>query len=276
MTALADRCANDDAHIGSATSGHKTLLNAAVACMIIGTTVAGAIALGYVGRGAIGVVIVGQILAVVAVLNARARIGDQLHAVHRLAECDPATGCLNRRGFARALDQVLSEASVDQRDVALLALDLDHFKNINDRHGHNVGDAVLFEVASTLVQTVGDQGVVARLGGEEFSVLMPCADAETAGVMAERLIEEVRTHRLSSVTADAFVTMSIGISAERVSSVRDSAALRARADEALYAAKRGGRNRSMLWAPGVPSLATPAAAAVAIVTPRRWQLGGMH
>jgi diguanylate cyclase (GGDEF)-like protein len=117
---------------------------------------------------------------------------------------------------------------------------------------------------------VGSEGVVARVGGEEFTVLLPGGDAESAGVMAERMLENVRTGCCASLAPGSFITMSIGIAAERVTSIRDGAALRARADEALYMAKREGRNRVLLWAPGVRSLATPAAAMAAIVTqPRR-------
>ena len=111
---------------------------------------------------------------------------------------------------------------------------------------------------------------MARLGGEEFSVLMPGADAEAAGVMAERMLARVREQCCALLAPGSVVTMSIGIAAERVSSLRDGAALRARSDEALYMAKREGRDRALLWAPGVRSLATPAAAMAVITTQPRW------
>jgi diguanylate cyclase (GGDEF)-like protein len=210
-------------------------------------------------------------LAVVAfALVAQRGMAAQLKLLARLIESDPATGCLNRRGFARAFDEALADAAEIHSDVSLLALDLDFFKQINDKYGHNVGDLVLSEVAATLAETVGRDGVVARLGGEEFTVLLPGADAESAGVMAERMLVDVRSNCCSSLAPGAFVTMSIGIAAERVTSMRDGAALRARADEALYMAKRKGRDRVLLWAPGVRSLATPAAAMAAIVTQPRW------
>jgi diguanylate cyclase (GGDEF)-like protein len=117
---------------------------------------------------------------------------------------------------------------------------------------------------------VGKEGIVARLGGEEFSVLMPGADAEAAGVMAERMLANIRERCCAELAPGSAITMSIGIAAERVSSLRDGAALRARSDEALYMAKRGGRNRVLLWAPGVRSLATPAAASAAIVSEPKW------
>ena len=215
-------------------------------------------------------VLVLQIALVSCLLAARATISHRLLMLEQMTEADPATGCLNRRGFERALESALVAAAAARSEVALLALDLDHFKRINDEFGHNVGDAVLSEVAAALAEAVGTEGVVARLGGEEFSVLLPNADAEAAGVMAERMLHSLRSHQLTSVMRSEAVTMSVGIAAERVSSLRDSAALRARADEALYMAKRGGRNRALLWAPGVRSLATPAASMAPITTaPRR-------
>ena len=211
-----------------------------------------------------------QLVVIVCAVIAHRGVSGQLHLLSRMIESDPATGCLNRRGFARAFDEALTVAADLRSDVALLALDLDHFKQINDKYGHNVGDLVLSEVASTLAETVGNEGIVARLGGEEFTVLLPGADAEGAGVMAERMLVDVRANCCSSLAPGSFVTMSIGIAAERITSVRDGAALRARADEALYMAKRKGRDRVLLWAPGVRSLATPAAAMAAIVTQPRW------
>lgn len=275
MTPHDDRGPPSDAHAATRDIGAADgMLLGGVACAVLAAGAAASAAMGIPAAVAATASVLLLAGAIALVLRARALAAQRIDMLEDLADSDPATGCLNRRGFARALDETLIEASPNRREVSLLALDLDHFKEINDRYGHNVGDAVLFEVATTLVQTVGGQGVVARLGGEEFCVLLPYADAESAGVLAERLLSEVRTHRLSAVTTEAYVTMSIGIAAERVSSVRDGAALRARADEALYTAKRGGRDRVSLWAPGVRSLATPAAAAAAIVTPARWPVGG--
>lgn len=236
-----------------------------------GASLLAAVALlrGAAPAGLLALIVVLQVTLIGCTLGAHLAVSRRLAALERLADSDPATGCLNRRGFERALDSALTSALATQNDVALLALDLDYFKRINDRFGHSVGDTVLSEVAATLADTVGAKGIVARLGGEEFSVLLPHADAEFAGEMAERLLARLRTHELPAAHGET-ITMSIGIAAERVSSRRDSAALRARADEALYMAKRGGRNRVLLWAPGVRSLATPAASMAAITTaPRR-------
>jgi diguanylate cyclase (GGDEF)-like protein len=182
-----------------------------------------------------------------------------------MVNADPATGCLNRRGFAFRLERALDDARRRRGDVALLAIDLDHFKQINDRFGHLAGDEVLYEVATLLSEAVSEEGVVARMGGEEFTVLLPWADPEAAGAVAERMMTQLRTHRCGALPHGTNITMSIGIASERITDSDIGLALRARADEALYAAKRSGRNRVLLWAPGVRSNATPPTSTAAIV-----------
>jgi diguanylate cyclase (GGDEF)-like protein len=181
-----------------------------------------------------------------------------------LVNADPATGCLNRRGFALHLERALIEARRRRGEIALLALDLDHFKQINDRFGHLVGDEVLYEVAAMITEAVSEEGVVARMGGEEFTVLLPWADSEAAGAVAERIMERLRERQCRALPPGTVVTMSIGIAAERITDSNIGSALRARADEALYAAKRSGRNRILLWASGVRSHATPPTSMAAI------------
>ena len=241
---------------------HRTtwLLAAGMACALLSLATASWLVASASGsaRALLATVVVLQLVILDSMARAHRRTRRQLNALEHMVESDPATGCLNRRGFARALDDAIAAALPMRRDVALLALDLDHFKAINDLHGHIMGDAVLSAVAAQLAEAVGDEGVVARLGGEEFAVLLPHADAEDAGVMAERLLAHVRALRIPAIGTGPVVTMSVGIAAERVISARDASALRARADEALYAAKRSGRDRIRLWASGVRSHATPA------------------
>ncbi len=170
---------------------------------------------------------------------------------------DTLTGCLNRRGFAQVLHQLVATSVRRGTDVALLAVDIDHFKSINDSVGHLGGDAILRELAELLTQATRPGDVVARVGGEEFVVLLPNADSETAGVMAERLMERVRAHSFRTARGRHGVTVSMGIAAEQITDAHIAGALRARADEALYVAKRLGRNRVVMWAPGRRSHATP-------------------
>jgi diguanylate cyclase (GGDEF)-like protein len=170
---------------------------------------------------------------------------------------DPLTSCLNRRGLDQVLNQAVSSASRFGGEVALLAVDIDYFKKINDTFGHLAGDAVLRELAELLAQSSRGGDVVARVGGEEFVVLLPGADNETAGVVAERVMKAVRSHSFRTARGHQQVTVSIGIACEHVRDGHIAGALRARADEALYVAKRLGRNRVVMWAPGIRSNATP-------------------
>lgn len=170
---------------------------------------------------------------------------------------DPLTACLNRRGLEQVLNQAVSSASRYGGEVAILAIDIDYFKTINDTFGHLAGDAVLRELAELLAQSSRGGDVVARVGGEEFIILLPGADNETAGVVAERVMNTVRGHAFRTVRGHQQITVSIGIACEHVRDGHIGGALRARADEALYVAKRLGRNRVVMWAPGIRSNATP-------------------
>jgi diguanylate cyclase (GGDEF)-like protein len=170
---------------------------------------------------------------------------------------DTLTGCLNRRGFDRAMDQAAYSAARRNGELALLAIDIDHFKAINDSVGHLAGDAVLREVAEVLSQSSRGGDVVARVGGEEFIILLPTADTETAGVVAERVMSAIRAYPFRTARGRLQVTVSIGIASEHATDSHLAGALRARADEALYLAKRLGRDRVVMWAPGIRSNATP-------------------
>jgi diguanylate cyclase (GGDEF)-like protein len=177
---------------------------------------------------------------------------------------DSLTGSLNRRGFQQVLDRAVEAASRYAGELALLAIDVDYFKQINDSEGHLAGDAILRELGALLNRSARAGDIVARVGGEEFVLLLPGADSETAGVAAERLIDTIRSHRFVTPRGARGVTVSIGIAAEAVTNISMSAALRARADEALYVAKRLGRDRVVMWAPSIRSLATPAEGCVVV------------
>jgi diguanylate cyclase (GGDEF)-like protein len=174
-----------------------------------------------------------------------------------LVMSDTLTGCLNRRGLDHAVQQAIRVAVRRGGEIALLAIDIDHFKAINDTAGHLAGDAVLRELSELLSHSSRAGDVVARVGGEEFVVLLPGADNEQAGVVAERVMTTVRNHAFRTTRGRLKVTVSVGIACEQVTDAHVGAALRARADEALYLAKRLGRNRVVMWAPGIRSNATP-------------------
>jgi diguanylate cyclase (GGDEF)-like protein len=170
---------------------------------------------------------------------------------------DPLTGCLNRRGFDQALEQTVSRAERRGGYLAVLAIDIDHFKAINDTIGHLAGDSVLRDLAGVLTRSSRGGDIVGRVGGEEFVILLPDADMEMAGVVAERVRDSVHRHAFNTGRGGITVTVSVGIACEQVTDAHAGRALRARADEALYVAKRLGRDRVVTWAPGIRSNATP-------------------
>lgn len=164
---------------------------------------------------------------------------------------DPLSGCVNRRGFDQEFTRALARAERAGAPVALLAVDIDHFKAVNDSFGHAAGDAVIRDVGALLRDRARTGDVVARTGGEEFVVILPGTDEVGAGALARRVVDAVRERRFDAVPGRA-VTVSVGVAAEDVHDAEVAEALKARADAALYAAKRAGRDRATTWAPGGP------------------------
>jgi diguanylate cyclase (GGDEF)-like protein len=155
------------------------------------------------------------------------------------ADRDWLTGLHNRRYLARELDR--HAAAVTAGPLSLAVLDIDHFKSINDRFGHEVGDAVLRRVASVLRAQLRDGDAVVRSGGEEFVLLMPDTGEEAAAACCERLLGAIRAERWERVVPGLALTASIGVATAREASALDT--LTARADGRLYEAKRAGRDR---------------------------------
>jgi diguanylate cyclase (GGDEF)-like protein len=152
-------------------------------------------------------------------------------AVREEAERDWLTGLHNRRYLARQLESIAPQFSI-------AVLDLDHFKAINDEHGHDVGDQVLVRIAGLLLGVVRHSDVVVRTGGEEFVLLMPASDRSAARHCCERALQAIRDAGWDEVAPGLAVTASVGIASSGESD--DLAAL---ADRRLYAAKRAGRDR---------------------------------
>ncbi|KQT53560.1 diguanylate phosphodiesterase [Methylobacterium sp. Leaf456] len=173
----------------------------------------------------------------VAVRDLRARRQAE-RQIHFLAHHDPLTGLANRASFGERLEQEMRIAHAGRRKLAVLCLDLDRFKEVNDLFGHAAGDAMLQNVARIISGELADGLMVARLGGDEFAILMPCDRPSEAGRLAERILEALRT----GCTDDGRpqIATSIGIALypdnadERASLLND-------ADTALYRAKAGGR-----------------------------------
>lgn len=173
--------------------------------------------------------------------------------LQQLAIRDGLTRLYNRRFFMGRLDTELERAQREGNPLSVLLMDLDHFKSINDRFGHATGDEVLERFASVLIEATRPYDLVARHGGEEFVALLPGASLEEALVVAERVREATQQVRFSlppdGPGTGHGLTVSLGISG--LGGVGDSgAALLERADRAVYAAKAGGRNRTVCIPPG--------------------------
>lgn len=187
-----------------------------------------------------------------AVLSRRREVlrrRKMLHDTARLAAVDPLTGLWNRRYALPQLSAMARDAAAADQRLAVMVLDIDHFKSVNDRFGHATGDAVLVEVARRLQATVSSTtpagGLVARIGGEEFLVSVPCPNIQSARTLAEALCQGVKAPPLAlQGTAPLSVTISVGVAllagAEPVTDALD------RADRALLAAKAQGRDRVTL------------------------------
>jgi two-component system, cell cycle response regulator len=174
------------------------------------------------------------------------KLGEAMRELRRLATRDALTGLLNRRAFDAVLSGEVDRARRLGRPLALVVLDLDHFKAVNDTRGHPAGDAVLSAVARVLEAGVRSIDKVARLGGEEFAVLLMETDAPDALVVARRLVEAVRGRPVGLAEGgELAVTVSAGV-AGLAGYGESGAALLTSADKALYAAKHGGRNRAVL------------------------------
>ncbi len=170
------------------------------------------------------------------------KLGDTLDALRRLATRDQLTGLLNRREFDRILEEEEERSQRFGRPLSLVLVDVDRFKTINDTHGHPVGDVVLREVARRLAQEVRTVDRVARVGGEEFALIIMESDSDAAFETARRACVAVeREPIMVRETLPLSVTVSAG-SATMPGDARSAEELIAAADKALYAAKAGGRN----------------------------------
>lgn len=169
---------------------------------------------------------------------------QQLHgAMEKLAEIavrDSLTGLYNRRHFIERLEEVIAIAERSRQPFHLALIDLDHFKQVNDQHGHQVGDEILIRFSALARQTLRRSDVIARYGGEEFIVLFPEGSGEDIAEVLDRLRETFASMPHNDLVPDLRVTLSAGLAGWRPGDDADSITLRA--DEALYIAKGRGRN----------------------------------
>jgi diguanylate cyclase (GGDEF)-like protein len=186
--------------------------------------------------------IVTSLGAPAALALAREELRERTRDLSHLATIDGLTGLFNRRYFETRLEQEIQRQRRQFDDLALLMVDLDNFKELNDSQGHLVGDRVLREVADILRRAVRIFDVCARYGGEEFVILMPGANAPTAFRIAERIRRQVEQHFVSGLRGSSQVapTVSVGVSSAHPTTTRET--LIAQADSALFQAKGTGKN----------------------------------
>ncbi|MFP3852798.1 MAG: diguanylate cyclase [Anaerolineales bacterium] len=173
--------------------------------------------------------------------------------MERMAITDPLTQLYNRRGLSQLGEREIERARRYERDFSVLLIDLDHFKRLNDTHGHLAGDEVLRQLASLLNQLVRNIDLVARYGGEEFAVLLPeCAD-DCAHEVAERLRQAIESTTFDTRAGELRITVSLGVASSESLPLQMEPLLAA-ADRALYAAKEAGRNQTWIWRQDQPQL----------------------
>jgi len=167
--------------------------------------------------------------------------------LHRLALLDPMLGILNKRSFMEYLDQTHKCACSDGKAFALVLFDIDHFKRVNDTYGHAIGDQVLNEVALTVKANLRMEDLFGRMGGEEFAVLLPQANAAQAKLVAEKLRRAIETLCIAHHGNRIAITASLGIAWFDPGNSTGSCQLLEMADGALYRAKQAGRNRVIAY-----------------------------
>jgi len=178
----------------------------------------------------------------------RTRVGNILkfqaatQKLELLASTDPLTGAYNRRHFMETGYNELLRSKRYKHTFTVLMLDIDHFKAVNDTHGHNIGDEALIQTVAVIQQTLRAEDIMARLGGEEFAVLLPETEKAKGALLAERIRVAISEIVVETPTTPLTFTMSIGISESTDADTDIDDALK-RADDALYQAKERGRNQ---------------------------------
>ena len=196
-------------------------VEAVTAALVVGSSAWFAVAAGYIS-------------------NLRARLRESRLQIQALATRDGLTGLWNRRHIDVTLEAALQHAAHQGTPLCVVLVDVDHFKNVNDRHGHAMGDHVLKAVANCLAVSVRAEDHVGRFGGEEFLLILPATSLSQATVLTERLRQRLNAQPIMPM-GDGPVTASFGLADWR--SGEAASALVHRADRALYRAKAAGRNR---------------------------------
>ena len=166
-----------------------------------------------------------------------------------LATRDPLTGCYNRRAFFDLFERAYDESEKTKKPLTCIMLDIDHFKSVNDRFGHAIGDEVICMIANILNHCEHEKAIVGRYGGEEFCMAMPETDMDQAADVAEQLRKMIQSATKGFCAEDVTITSSFGVSCKS-GSVSDCSQMLEQADKALYVAKDNGRNKVIKWIKG--------------------------
>ena len=184
-------------------------------------------------------------------LLARVRVGSrvvqyQQHLEHQ-THIDPLTGLFNRRAFEKKLDEEFERAKRYRHHLSLLILDIDNFKLINDTYGHHGGDAALVKISDTLREKTRQSDFPSRYGGEEFVLVLPETDQDSALQVAAKILEAIRSSTFGSPNQLFRLTVSIGLTSTSNRSYTEWPQMLKDADQALYVAKNSGKDRIETW-----------------------------
>ncbi len=175
------------------------------------------------------------------IFHAVDRLAINLRTLHDLATTDSLTNCLNRRYFVEQADEALNQAHEQHTDLALVMLDIDHFKKVNDLHGHATGDSTLKLFSQWIKEIIPSNARLGRLGGEEFALLLPEQNEQQASILADHIRSQI-AERSANCPEIPPITVSMGVKG-RTSPLDQLDSLLSKADKALYHAKTQGRNR---------------------------------
>lgn len=190
-----------------------------------------------------GPVLVAKVRALCERTREERRLRHKLAFAQANATLDALTRLHNRRAFEQHMKQEAAHAKRHRRPLSCAIFDIDHFKAVNDSHGHEAGDRVLVHVAEVTRGVLRQEDSAFRLGGEEFVVLLRDTPPKTAALVMQRLQEQLKARPIDLDGAQKRMTFSCGIAAAEEANAYDASDLLQRADEALYRAKRGGRDR---------------------------------
>jgi two-component system cell cycle response regulator len=181
--------------------------------------------------------------ALLEVRDKNAQLEQSLKRVEEVAATDPLTGLYNRRHFGKVIEQLWAEAQRYAQDLSCVMIDLDGYKQLNDKYGHQVGDQILVIAGKVITANLRRMDVAARYGGDEFVLLLPHASCEEAAAVVARIRDEYRQASAMLLRRNEPATMSVGVGSRRRDEPSGSDQLVSAADAALYRAKEAGRNR---------------------------------